>query len=719
MKPKKKSKIFFLCALIICSLLYPLTVSADIPYSAYTYDSEERPIWMPSPYIPVEILGQSLYLDQGNGEHQVVKGLATPEDLCIDREGFLYAADKDNNRIVKFDREGVIRQQFGITEEGSILRGPEGVYVDEDGLVYAADTGNQKIVVFNQENEVVNTIEKPDDIRIKDVVFTPVKLSVDARGYLFVVSRGGNEGLLILSPDGKFHGFFGRNTTEVTLTERIKRLFYTKEQIATNNNSRAVTISGVTAGTDGYLYTCTQNMKSGQIKKFNANGEDLFDNTNFQVKIPSRITNGKEKESSIAAITVDHNSNIYAADQNNGAVIIYASQGQTLTIFGSKLSSNEQRVGVFGMINGIAVAPDGVLYVLDKQYNGIHVFQPTEMFQKILQAMALYNDGLYQDAVPLWKDILKANSNYYLAHLGLGKAAYVEKDWEEAMAQMRVALDQKGYSEAFWQYRSIWIQKNITNALLIIVCLVVLHQLILKLFRFSPTGWTLKKIKGVLHWTAEKTYARIPIAKVKQAEAAFAFGTCKHPIDTFYEATRRGKGSVTSGIIIWALYVIVKLLAIACTSFSFEKFGLVNMELTDIFLQFIAPMMLWIFGVYLVGAITKGQGSLKAVFITGAYCLIPQIVLCLPIALISNILSRSESFIYFFFVFLATAWTLLLMFVQVKEVQGYEFGETIKRILAVLFTIAVTLVLIAAVSGISVQAYNLANELIREVLGIV
>jgi hypothetical protein len=65
------------------------------------------------------------------------------------------------------------------------------------------------------------------------------------------------------------------------------------------------------------------------------------------------------------------------------------------------------------------------------------------------------------------------------------------------------------------------------------------------------------------------------------------------------------------------------------------------------------------------------------------------------------------------------AWTFILMFVQVKEVHGYDFGETIKRVLAILFTIGIAVVLGAAIIGISIQAYNLANELIREVLGYV
>ena len=717
---KKRIRVFLAGLFLAVCLFTPLTALAEIPYNAFTYDSEERPIWMPSPYVPVKIIGQSLMAEKGEDEYEVVKGLSTPEDICMDKEGFLYVADKDNNRIVKMNPEGVIQKIFGTDESGnSFIRAPEGVYVDELGLVYVADTGNQQVVIFDRDGEVVNTIAKPDDIRLKDVVFTPVKLTVDARGYIFVISRGGNEGLLILSPDGRFHGFFGRNATELNVLEKVKRLFYTKEQIATNNNSRAVTISGVVQGEDGYLYTCTQNIKSGQIKKFNASGEDLFDNNDFKVKIPSWATEGKAGDSSIAAVTVDRSSNIYAVDQTNGAVIVYGNQKQTLAIFGRKLSSVEQRVGVFGMANGIAVAENGNLYVLDKQYNGVHVFHPTELFQKILEAVVLYNDGLYQEAVPLWKEILKENSNYYMAHLGLGKAAYVSGDWETAMSEMKVALDQENYSEAYWQHRSAWLQKNSTGALLLILAVIAVYQLIGKIFHFSPLGWVADKWKKFSHKLTAALCSHTPGVRIKLEETAYAFRILKHPADTFYGASRAGKASVGSAVIIFAIYVAVKLAAAACTSFSFNKFGLAGMTLMDVALSFIAPTMLWVLGSYLVGAITKGQGSLRAVFITAVYCLIPQIVWSVPIALLSNLLTRDEIFIYYFLVALAAAWTGIYLFLQMKEVQGYDFGEAVKRLFLVFFTIAIAIVLAAAIYGISIQAYNLANELIREVLGFV
>ena len=43
--------------------------------------------------------------------------------------------------------------------------------------------------------------------------------------------------------------------------------------------------------------------------------------------------------------------------------------------------------------------------------------------------------------------------NYTTANIGLALAAYHQEDWQESMAQYKLAADRKGYSEAFSKYR--------------------------------------------------------------------------------------------------------------------------------------------------------------------------------------------------------------------------------------------------------------------------
>ena len=105
--------------------------------------------------------------------------------------------------------------------------------------------------------------------------------------------------------------------------------------------------------------------------------------------------------------------------------------------------------------------------------------------------------------------------------------------------------------------------------------------------------------------------------------------------------------------------------------------------------------------------------------ISGVYALMPLIVLSLPLALISNVLTLAEGSIYHLVQVLIFLWTAVLLFVQVKEIHGYGIGETVKNILWVLFVAAMIVVAVLAVSGILIQGWNFINEFFRELLGYV
>ncbi len=701
-------------ALLLCAL--SATALGDLPYTSLGYGADDLPVYMQSLYAPVEVIGQNLFLPEG-GDTAVTKGLANPSGLCTDAQGFLYVADRDNHRVVKIDAKGNLYQIFGVSEDkAQCLKAPEGVFVADDGTVYVADTGNARIAVFGPDGRMLRGLTQPDDVRLQHVMFVPISVAVDARGFLFTVLKGGNEGLLVLNPEGKFQGFFGRNKTELTLGERIKRLFFTEEQVRTNSNKVAASVSGVAIGKDGYVYTCTRNILKGQIKKFNARGIDLFLEKDMKMTLPAFLG---PIDSAISSLYVNEIGMIYATDRNNGMVLIYDNTGKAVSCFGAKLVGNDQRIGMFGEPCGIATAPDGTLYVLDRNYNGIHVFRPTLLMRQMLKATTLLNDGKYPEAAPLWQSVLKANSFMLKANYGLGKAAFARKDWQESMARMQAAFNQEGYSAALWQYRAEWVQKHATVVFLTLMGLFALNLLLAKVFHIR----LMRSLRAGLVWCGRRLikpwFGQIPGALSLCAKVRYAFKVLRHPVNTYYDVTRLGKGSVPSALCVYALFVAVMILEAALTNFCFNKWGMRDMTLQRVLLYHVAPILIWTAATYLVGSISKGQGTLKGVFITAVYALMPLVVCTLPLALLSNLLTKSEEAIYILCKVLLFGWTAILLFVQVKEVHGYELPETFVRILWILFTAAMIVVGLLAISGIVNQSYNFVNEFVRELTGYV
>ena len=697
-----------LLALLLLFVTGMRTAQADSPlYRSYAYTTDGRPFYMQTPYEPAGIVGQYLYGPDG----EQIPGLNAPSDLSLKADGTLLIADRGNNRVVQITADGVLLREYG----ADVLKAPEGVFVDHDGTVYVADTGHSTIVIFNEDGSLRATLSAPEDVRLTDMMFTPMKVMVDDRGYIYALLKGSNEGLMVMNPQGRFQGYFGRNATQLDLGERIKRLVYTDEQIETNSNAVAPSITGMCVSRNGFIYTATSNLKSLQIKKFNANGDNLFANVETLVVVDRRT----ETVSAVSSLFVGEDGLIYSVDAANGSVILYDANGKPLLMFGEKLSGNDRRVGFFTDPAAIAVLPDGRLLVLDRAYNGIHVFSPTTLTSSILQAVSLYNDGRYAEQEETWRAILKANSSYYWANLGLGRIAYMEGDWRTSMERMVLAENQEYYSDAMWKYRAEIVQKNAARVILILIAVWLVFTLLKKIFRIDLIDLVKRGFRALHRVAAEPLFRRFPALGRLWEQLRYAPKVLRHPVDTYYEATRRGKGSLLSAAIVYAAFLVIMVASRAVTSFVFDMEGLRGLSVVSFLLLYVAPVILWIMGNYLVGAITKGQGTVKGIIIGTIYALMPLIVLSLPLALISNVLTLAEGSIYHLVQVLIFLWTAVLLFVQVKEIHGYGIGETVKNILWVLFVAAMVVVAVLAVSGILIQGWNFINEFFRELLGYV
>lgn len=703
-----KSNIKRLLALLfLCVLCIPAAQADEPLYRSYAYTPDGYPFYMQTPYEPVGLIGQYLYTEAG----EPIKGLNAPSDMCLAGDGTLYVADRGNKRIVQMTLDGVLLREIGV----GVLKTPEGVYVDADGTIYAADSGNANIVIFQADGSVRDTLTAPDDVRLTGIMFTPMKVMVDDRGYIYALLKGSNEGLMIMSPTGKFQGYFGRNATQLTLGERIKRMFYTEKQIETNSNAVAPSITGMCVSKNGFIYTTTSNLNSLQIKKFNANGDNLFVNVQTQVVVDRQT----DAMSAVSALYVDADGLIYAADATNGAVIIYDASGASLLMFGEKMVGNDCKVGFFSDPCAVTATADERLLVLDRAVNGIHVFRPTTLTRKILSAVSLYNDGRYYDAEENWQDILKANSSYYWANLGLGRIAYMRGDYKESMARMVLAENQEYYSDALWKLRAQTVQQYAATVILVLAAAYAVHVLLKKLLHFNLFT-ALHRLFSQLHtWLIKPIYRRFPAFERLIAQLRFAPNVMLHPIDTYYDATRREKGSLLSAAIVYVAFLALMLASRACTSFTFDMQGIRSVSVVSFLLTYVAPVVLWILSSYLVGAITKGQGTLRGIIISTVYALMPLIVLSLPLALVSNVLTQAEGAIYNLIQVIIALWTVLLLFTQVKEIHGYGFGETAKNILWILFVAAMAVVAVLAIVGIMIQGWNFLNEFCRELFGYV
>ncbi|MEW6618037.1 MAG: CARDB domain-containing protein [bacterium] len=215
--------------------------------------------------------GEILKFDSKGGLIEIIgqdEGLNHPEGIAIDSEDNLYVADTNNNRIVKFDKDGRL-----IMEIGKGFNKPTGVTLDEKGNIYVTDSNNNRILKFNQAGELL--IEIGNQLLNK-----PAGIFVDEQGNIYVADRNNDrvlkfdkEGILQMQikEDGKF------------------------------NKPEGIVVNG-----QGYIYISDTN--NNRIKKFDKMGSFVLQ------------WYGLNKPAGIAC---DNKGNIYVVDRNNQQVKVF------------------------------------------------------------------------------------------------------------------------------------------------------------------------------------------------------------------------------------------------------------------------------------------------------------------------------------------------------------------------------------------------------------
>jgi len=453
----------------------PVTASAGSPYEGYIYNNLEDDVHSINGY---------LYLDSWDGFGTEAGPLNAPDDIYIDAHDQLYVADSGNNRILMLDDEFELIRTYGDAEGPGKLNTPKGVYVTDDGTVYVADTNNKRIAVFNADGSFAREIAEPKSILLGDsFVYSPSKLIVDKRGYLFVVSNGTTNGLLQISQNGEFESFFGGNRVRFNWTRLLLRWFASEEQRAQIVAERPLEISNLYQDTEGFIYTTTLGGEFNQVKRLSPVGVDTLNQGN--VSYGDYFSSGPFSLPAFVDVTVDRNGLITIIDQNTNKAFQYNKLGYLLFIFGGTGEQN----GLMKTVSAIDQTSDGTMYIVDSSRNRIDRFRTTPFGELVHRASALYVEGRYEEAEALWREVLRYNSNYDMAYHAIGKAMYKAERYEEAMEYFKLARSRPDYSQAFKEYRKEWMREHFEWILAGVVVLFILIRYMLPRFVRKLRAW--------------------------------------------------------------------------------------------------------------------------------------------------------------------------------------------------------------------------------------
>ena len=710
-----------LCVLIVLMLIPSAGVVAvsektdEIGYESYTYwynfTGTTRRVVPSKPMYSVGTVITALELNCGSG--------STIEDAHVSPSGKTYVLDGGGSRVLIFDENYTQIGEFNriYEEDGkqSDFWKAKGIFVDSEENIYIADTQHARVVKCDATGKLIRFYTLPDSRLIpQGFNYQPVKVAVDHKGYVYILSNGSYYGAILYSPEDVFLGFYGSNDVPATLSQAIStlwnRLFTSNAKRAEMTRSLPYTFSDLWVDDMGFVYTATSTTnamsQTGQIRRLNPGGANILpsDSVNFvDDEVGKDPINGTQRFQSIIGVAADEDGFVYAIDQYYGRIYIYDSECNMVSAFGGGLKNGSQE-GTFYNPSSIAynkVTQDVI--ITDNSQNTITVFNITEHGKLIKSAQAKTVVGDYEEAMQEWTEVLAADRNCQMAYAGLAKAYYVmgetttdealsAKYMDKAIELARQGYDRETYALAFDSIRTEWLRENFT--LVIIVAVIIIAALI-ALLVYS----TKRKVR-----------------LVKNEKVHLATTILTHPFENFRDMKEKKLTSIPLCLIIIVLYYVFDVMETTMGGFSFVYFDPSSYNALLILAKTAGFVILWTVANWGVCTLLGGKGKMKEILSVISYSLIPSLLGSVVYIICSNVLVPDEAAFLEVLLTICTMYTVLLLAAGSMIVHDFGFGKFIWTTLLTLLGCAIVIFLLIAVGVLLQQAGGFIATIYSEIL---
>ena len=615
-------------------------------------------------------------------------GLNTPEGIFICDNNRLFIADTGNRRVVVYDI-GADEMLYILTYPGFVT--PRDVFVNGRGELYVADARAEAVFLFDSDFNHMETFTRPTSVVFGDALFAPTGIISDNRGNMFIVGEGAYGGIIQLSSNGDFVGYFTSNHATISLVEAFRELFYTREQRQAAFRLPPI-FSGITICNNGIIYTVTAGVEENGLRKHNTAGNDMF-------------MHDIGTMNALSSVVVDEQGIIYIADRSGG-IDVFTRDGQFMFAFGGTRVGFDI-AGTFSNLASIAVDARGDIWALDRDLGFLQSFTMTEYTAAVFAALGYFELGMYTEAYYGWLRVLSRNEMSALAHNGMGLAYLYMEQFEQARAHFLIAGNRDYYSEAFWEIRYMWLQRHLPTAVGIVVGLAVLNFLIKRLDRKRKLRDAVSGFKGRLFETEIL------------GEVLYFMKVPFRPINTFYDIRVLNKGTLLGAMFIYVLFFGVFLLYQTSLGFIFQTTTIEYIDLSALVVGFLAIVIFYAICNFLMAAVSDGEGSLAQAFIYPAYSAFPLIAAMIINIGLSYILTQTEVFFFNTVMLVGVSWSAILLLLGLQEMHNYETRTALKSIVLTVLFMLIIIVVLLILAVIWDQLYNfvfgVGRELIRNV----
>ena len=701
--------VFTLIMIASCAVL---PASASSAYQTYTYSIDGYALYSPDAYtaeqtIDAAYMGLDLNLDN-------------PGDMICDDQQNVYIADTANNRIVVLDRYYKLKFIISTFRNGQgvmdSLSGPQGVFVSSK-YIWVCDTNANRIVVFNRDGSFNRVIEEPESPLFDDnSVYKPVAIAVDKYERLYVVSSTTYQGIIVMTSDGAFTGFIGAQAVTISAWEIIWRRFQTDEQrensesyVATEYNNIAlngdfiyVTTSTIDEGSvAGSIRGKSKDGKYAPVKLLNQAGTEIMRRNGFyppsgEIDYSTKSTDASKNVPTGVSRLIDVASGPEQTwsiiDEKRSRIYTYDFDGNLLFAFG------DQGANLLGNISSIeAICYQGdTMLILDKDKKSITVFERTEYGDVLLDAIAAENRQDYTTAINLWTDVLKRNSNFDAAYIGIGQAMYRNGEFEESLEYFEAAYDTLNWSTSYKDIRKEFMSDYFLFLLIGILALIVVLVLVSK--------YITKVNKRIKKADQRRTYWE---------ELLYSFYVMLHPFDGFWDLKHERRGSLRGAVTINLIVVLTFFYQSIGQGYLMNPYGGYSTIWSQA-ISVLVPLFLFVTANWCLTTLFEGEGSFKDIYIACSYSMMPIPLLVIPATIYSNFAISTEIELLTLLTTIAFLWMGVLIFFGTQVTHDYSIFKNLVTILGTILGMVFIIFIAILFSTLVAKLVSLGTNIVTE-----
>ena len=701
--------VFTLIMIASCAVL---PASASSAYQTYTYSIDGYALYSPDAYtaeqtIDAAYMGLDLNLDN-------------PGDMICDDQQNVYIADTANNRIVVLDRYYKLKFIISTFRNGQgvmdSLSGPQGVFVSSK-YIWVCDTNANRIVVFNRDGSFNRVIEEPESPLFDDnSVYKPVAIAVDKYERLYVVSSTTYQGIIVMTSDGAFTGFIGAQAVTISAWEIIWRRFQTDEQRENSESYVATEYNNIALNGD-FIYVTTSTIDEGSVaasirgkskdgkyapvKLLNQAGTEIMRRNGFyppsgEIDYSTKSTDASKNIPTGVSRLIDVASGPEQTwsiiDEKRSRIYTYDFDGNLLFAFG------DQGANLLGNISSIeAICYQGdTMLILDKDKKSITVFERTEYGDVLLDAIAAENRQDYTTAINLWTDVLKRNSNFDAAYIGIGQAMYRNGEFEESLEYFEAAYDTLNWSTSYKDIRKEFMSDYFLFLLIGILALIVVLVLVSK--------YITKVNKRIKKADQRRTYWE---------ELLYSFYVMLHPFDGFWDLKHERRGSLRGAMTINLIVVLTFFYQSIGQGYLMNPYGGYSTIWSQA-ISVLVPLFLFVTANWCLTTLFEGEGSFKDIYIACSYSMMPIPLLVIPATIYSNFAISTEIELLTLLTTIAFLWMGVLIFFGTQVTHDYSIFKNLVTILGTILGMVFIIFIAILFSTLVAKLVSLGTNIVTE-----